>query len=229
MKIDCFNGGFKETLDSDVIREILFFYDGLCKVYFCNGTVKELNTVCDGYNSQFGVPISPDGKILFVSSWETGLHAYNIDSGKELWHFKSTRIKAVYAYDTYLIAIRYCKAVIKLDIADGTKIGEMTSGTIEHSFSVTGPFVLIDTYRGKLSVIDTASLSVFKQYPSKTVNPLNAISFMIRETYLKRNRLTICGLEGPRPFNRVIDPKFLPNESRSLLSKIFHRTAKQVR
>lgn len=153
MRIQNHIGYFEETFDSKIISRVTCTYEGLCSVYFCDGRVHTLTTVADVYNRQFGIPVSLDGKVLFVSSWETGLHAYSVATGEEIWHFKSTRIKAVYVAEKYVVAIRYGESILKLNIADGTKIGELRSGTIECSFGLEFPYILIDTYRGKLSVI----------------------------------------------------------------------------
>ena len=213
MKIQKYDGYFETYPLSATVSKITCPYvGGLCSVHYLDGTVHSLNTVADGYNSQFGLPVSPDGKLLFVSSWDTGLHAYDIITGKEIWHFKSTRIKAVYTAETYVVAVRYGNSILKLNIADGSKIGELRSGTIECSFELSFPYVLIDTYRGKLSVIDMNTLTVARQYARTQINPINAISFMIREVSLKRNKLTISGLEGSLPFCRVIDHHFPPTD-----------------
>lgn len=212
MKIQKHNGYFEEYFDSKIISKVVCAYDGLCSVYFCDGRICTFATVASGYNSQYGIPVSLDGKTLFVSSWETGVHAYNIDTGKEIWHFKSTRIMSVYASEAYVVAVRYGEAVLKLDIADGAKVGELRSGTIEASYELDFLHILVNTYRGKLSVIDMDSLSVVRQYPDSLINPYKAISFMIREVFLDRNKLTIAGLEGPSSFCRIIDDCFLPIE-----------------
>ena len=146
MRIQKFDGYFEEYITSPIISKVTCPYvGGLCSVHFRDGNVYTLNTVADGYNSQFGIPVSLDGKVLFVSSWETGLHAYSITTGEEIWHFKSTRIKAIYVAETYVVAIRYGESILKLNIADGTKIGELRSGTIECSFGLEFPYILIDT------------------------------------------------------------------------------------
>ena len=212
MRIQKNNGYFEEFFDSKIISKIACSYAGLCSVYFCDGKTRTFATMASVYNRQYGIPFSSDGKVLFVSSWETGIHAYDIDTGKEIWRFKSTRIMSVYVSETYLIAIRYGEAILKLDIVNGTKIGELRSGTIEASYELDRLHILADTYRGKLSVIDMDALSVVKQYPDSLINPTKAISFMIREVALKRNKLMITGLECSRPFRRVIDHSFLPIE-----------------
>lgn len=214
MRIQKFSDYFEEYIDSPVISKITCSYlGGLCSVYFRNGTIRSLVTVATGYNSQFGVPVSLDGKILFVSSWETGLHAYDIDTGEKLWHFKSTRIKAVYVSETHVTAIRYGESILVLDITEGSKLKELRSSTIECSYELHSPYVLVDTYKGKFSVINVDSMSIVKSYPKSVTNPRKAISFMVREASLSGSVLSISGLENQRSFCRVIDSTFLPNNT----------------
>ena len=104
--------------------------------------------------------------------------------------------------------MRYGEAVIKFDINDGRKIAELRSRTLEYLYDLSAPFVLANTFRGKLSVIDTETMTIAKQYSPKTVNPANALSLLINEVSLKRNKLTICGFENQWPFKRVIDTHF---------------------
>lgn len=210
--IQSHKGYFEEFFDSKIISKVTCTYEGLCSVHFCDGRICTFETVADGYNRQYGIPASLDGKVLFVGSWEKGLFAYDIETGKEIWRFESTRITSIYVSETHVVAIRYGEAILKLDIANGTKIGELRSGTIEDTFELDPLHILVDTYRGKLSIVDTDALAVVKQYPDPLINPTKAISFMIREASLERNKLTISGLENSRPFCRVIDYNFLPIE-----------------
>lgn len=210
MQIKPFTNGFEEIIDSDVVQKIVSTYDGLCKIYFRDGKTKCVTTNCTAYNSQFGIPTSLDGQIMFVSSWENGLTAYNVDSNSKRWCYKSTRIRSVYVYQTYVVALKYGESIIKFDINNGKKLGELRSGTLEFLYELCAPFVLANTFRGKLSVINTETMSIEKIYQNQKINPSKAISFLIQKAAIERNKLVISGLENQKPFNRIIDTAFIP-------------------
>ena len=200
-------------------------YDGKCTVYFRDKTTKELDVGCDSYNSQYGIPLSEDGSKLFVGSWakdfggnKKGLHAYDINSGALLWRVNEGKIRHIFVYTNYLIALKAYACIFKIDIDSGAILGQIKSGTIENIFNLGFPYVLADTMSGKLSVIDVEKMLIVRKYSTKTVNPFECLSCVIREAVLNDNKLTIYGFEeypnknydisGSNEFCRIIDTDF---------------------
>ena len=223
MRIENIDFGFVEVIEHSGIEKIICKYNGICTIYFYDRPPCQINIGCSSFNAQYGIPISEDGRKLFVGSWEMGLCAYDILSGTQLWKYKSGKIRNIFVYPDFLIVARAYSSVVKVDIETGTLLSEIRSGTLERIFKLDTSFIFADTISGKHSVIDIDKMCVVKKYPAKIINPHNCLSLMVRDAVLKENILTIIGLEEYpqknftpntfvrcKPFSRIIDPNFIP-------------------
>ena len=218
MRIKYIENGFITTIENEIVEKVVCKYDGICTVCFYDKPPKELNIGCSFYNSQFGIPVSDDGRILFVSSWEYGLFAYDIMSGSVLWQLKDKKITSIVVHPTYVVTRKDTSSIIKLKIENGEMLAEIRSGTIVQQFDLGGSYILVNSIRGKLSIIDTDKMLVVKKYASKIVNPSNCLSFLIQDAVLQDYELTISGVEeypdkdykasGQKYFSRIIDNDF---------------------
>ena len=124
----------------------------------------------------------------------------------------------VIAYPSYVIAEWYRKAVLKVDIHTGQLLSELKSGTIGSVWELDPPYILVNKIRGKLSIVNTETMSVVKSYKESTINPNKCLSLLIQECQLRENGLWICGIENhpnrdyniknPTPYTRLIDENF---------------------
>ncbi len=213
------DAGFLQHYQNPLIERIQFKFDGSCTIYFKDGNTVDHFVGCEVvYNEQFGIPISQDGKLLFVSSWEKGLTAYDTIEGKKLWHFRSTRIANVFTYPHFLIAFRYNRALLKIDMSSGALLQELKSGSLEHARRLDDRYFFADRFRGKHCVMDAMTMGIVKTYSPRVVNPSNCLSHVIRDAFLRDGRLYIEGFEDypnrnaavscQQDFIREIDPDF---------------------
>jgi hypothetical protein len=225
VRIEDAEDGFVEMIENGVVEKVVCRYDGVCTVHFYNRLPRDLDVGCSVYNRQYGIPVSEDGRRLFVGSWrmglggrEKGLMAYDIDSGSLLWRFPEGRIRTILVHLGNLIVLRANASVVKLDIDNGTVLGQIRSTTIEHLFDLGSPYALVDTIAGKPSVVDTDRMLILKKYGPKIVNPANCLLVTIRGADLQDEELTIFGVQDypnrdyassdPQKFRRVIDAQF---------------------
>lgn len=199
-----------------IIKEIHLHADGYCTIYFRNETVVRHFVNCEAvYQAQFGLPISLDGKYLFISSWEHGLTAFDTLSGELRWQHKKSKIKSVFPYSNFVVACQYGIGLIKIDIDTGAVLQEIKSGTLEKCYDLDSKHLLLDRWRGKLSVIDGEAMEIVKTYPEKIYNPNDCWSLVITNAYLENGEIIIEGFENyanhnlqesnQRTFCRVID------------------------
>ena len=216
------DAGFLQHYQNPLIDRIQFKFDGSCTICFKDGSTADHFVGCEVvYNEQFGIPISQDGKLLFVSSWEKGLTAYDTIEGKKLWHFRSTRIANVFTYPHFLVAFRYNRALLKIDMSSGALLQELKSGSLEHARRLDDRYFFADRFRGKYCVMDAMTMETVKTYSSKVVNPSNCWSHVIRDAFLRDGRLYIEGFEDypnrnhtvscQQDFEREIDSDFYGN------------------
>lgn len=188
--------GFLQKYDNPYIKEIMFYYTGKYKIAFQNGTEKEHTFDFDAtYLSQFDVPISSDGRLLFISNWYNGLSAIDTKTGEQIWHYKATRIYTVFAFPTFILAEKMNKALIKFDIRTGEVMNEIKSGTIESLYYLADNEVLVDSIRGKLSVVDPATLCIIKSYSHKDTNPSDCLSQVIIDAKKVNGEIVLYGFE----------------------------------
>ena len=66
--------GFLQQYQNPLIDCIQYLKNGYCDIYFTDGRKVRHFINCETvYNRQFGIPLSSDGKFVYVSSWEKGL------------------------------------------------------------------------------------------------------------------------------------------------------------
>ena len=225
MRIKNIDGGFAEIIENGIVEKAICMYDGICTVHFYGKPTKELNVGCSSYHSQYGIPISDDGSKLFVGNWESepggfkkGLHAYDISTGRLLWRLDERKIRHIFVYQKYLITLKANAAIFKVDVNNGAILEQIKSGSIENAYDLGFPYVLADTVKGNLCVLDVEHMAIVKKYSPKVINPSNCISSVIQGATLQGTVLTISGFEqgqlvstfdvSNKPFNRVIDSAF---------------------
>lgn len=195
LNIKAIDGGFCETFSSQQIQKVVCTYDGKCRIYYYTGKMQEILLECSSFNQQYGFPISETHSLLFASSWENGLSAYDISSGLLRWTIPIKKASAVIVMDEYLMLLKNGSALLKIDIASGSIIAEIKSKTIEHIYELRLPYVLLDRFCGRLSILNSANMEIVKTYTEKQINPRNCLSFVIQNVQLENESLVICGFE----------------------------------
>ena len=168
------------------------------------------------YQHQFGVPFSFDGKLLFFYTWEKGVEAISLETGETVWKLHAKHAGRIAVYDSYIIVIQQEIAVLKVDIGTGEILARIGCDA-EDRFALGGPYQLIDSIRGKLSVLDTRDMTVKKTYSKNVIRP-QGWDTLILDAVLKDKVLTLSGWEyiktdgqnraEPKRFSRVIDDSF---------------------
>ena len=188
--------GFLQAYDNQRIKEIQFYNDGNCKILFRDNTVRIHQIKCDAvYSSQFGVPLSDDGRLMFVSSWEKGLIAFDTYTGEIQWQYNTPRIRNVLVNKYYVVAIKYREKLIQFDMQSGCILKEINSGTIEGLFQLQSDYALICRIKGKVCAVNITSMDIIKSFSSREVNPLDCLSSTITSADMVHGEIIISGFE----------------------------------
>lgn len=196
------SNGFTEILEHSVINYIEFDFDGTCKVFYSDGTAKEVTVRTDIYNTQYGIPVSEDGTILFVGNWDDGIWAIDINTNMLLWHIRQKKVRKIFAYNQYITALKQGSSIFKIDIETGKILEEIRSPTIENYFKIDNQRVLVDRIKGKLSVFNTQKMVVEKTFSGEVVNPNNCLAQVIRKAFSVDGEIYISGFEYYAQGNR---------------------------
>ncbi len=212
MKIFKIDYGFETIINNGCISKIISHYsdtdhDNNISILYEDGRTHSISIPVEPFNSQYGLPVSNDNKLIYASSWEKGLMAYDIESGDLVWRYKASRICDIAVYDGFIIVKKDSYAIIKLDEKTGEFISEIKSGTIIKYMPLNDKYALVENIRGKLSVVDLISMEVACSYSEKTVYPNGTIGYNILSAYLYRKELHITGLcsRCPGRFDIMID------------------------
>ena len=194
--------GFMQTYENPLIQAIQYYYNGKCKIYFRDGTIREHFLNHDAvYSSQYGIPLSNDGNLLFVSKWETGITAFDTCSGCVRWNYKSTRIRRVHAYDTYLVADKMDTELLQLRLDTGSVIRRIKSSTIDSFFPLYQEKILVCYIKGKFALVDTREMTIVESFSKKDVNPHNCLSVVITNARLENGKIIVTGFESVKNDN----------------------------
>lgn len=211
--------GFVSIIQNGIVDRIECSYGESCTIYFYHIPPKKINIALSSFNLQYGIPVSDDGRTLFISSWEDGISAYDTLSGSIRWRLKIKKATSIIVYSAYVVLQKQGESLIKIDIENGTVLDTLRSGTIQRQFELLNPYILVDSIRARLSVVDTDRMCVVKQYGRDIVNPRKCLSLLIQNAMLQEGTVSIQGIEQypdgdhtkdrQYEFYRVIDSNFL--------------------
>ena len=212
LTLERIDNGFWERFPSSTIEKILCSFDGYCRVYFLDGRRSEIQLECTVYNEQYGYPVSERHGLLFSTSWQHGVSAYDLFTGEIRWKVPGSRMTRAFPIGDYLIVMRYGYALLKLDIQAGALLSKISGGTLEHQFWLTGPYVFVECVRGKHVILNTDTMQIVRSYRPQEINPKQCLSFAILDAEITDNGLVISGFEEyPNGiFNvspKIVDPK----------------------
>lgn len=208
MKITRTPDGCTVVPDSPHVDRVLLEYDpghweddsGRCTVFFRDGSTASFAWKWERYHVYvYGLCFSEDGKILYTGDWYKGLYAIDSRSGETLWHYRPAKIRGIYVFPGYLLALRYGSSLVKLDLHTGELLGELTGRSLEHCWRLDGGHVLLDSRNGRLCAVDTETLETVKTYrisgAGSLVNPRDCLALAIRKAWLEAGKLYISGFE----------------------------------
>ncbi len=114
---------------------------------------------------------------LFVPAGENGLYAFELATGKQVWHITPTSFVAAPSYDpatqkVYIGGIN--GSVYKIDPQNGSIVGTYSTGSsIRKAALVFGNFTYAVTDDGKLHKITTATMTVAANFPYSAGSPID--------------------------------------------------------
>lgn len=197
MQIILFKGGFRHCYDHNTIAFTDCDYDtGNCTVTFHDMSTKTIKTPCSSYNSQYGIPVSPDGKLLFYTDWYKGLYVHQIDDGKLIWYMRKSRLTSMHVTEDCLYVTRYCKTFYKIDYHNQTIVNEITGTDINKFVYFEDDTCLLWFSKGCICHIDCKTFDIIAKYPNKIYNPNECLSLRVRNAYRQNNTFYIEGFES---------------------------------
>ena len=197
MRIDRFCDKCILYPETEAIRKVELLYDsGLCTILFRDGTSSSFLHDWEAYHvAYYGLSFTRDGKTVFTGSWEKGVYALDTASGKIIWHYRCTKIRELFAFSNYLVAMRFGDSLCKIDSTAGTLLGRLSGSAFESCWRLDDKHILIESKYGKLCVIDTDLMQIVHKYGAQVFNPNGCIGLVIQNAWKKNGSVMISGIE----------------------------------
>ena len=197
MRIDRFCDKCILYPETEAIRKVELLYDsGLCTILFRDGTSSSFLHDWEAYHvAYYGLSFTRDGKTVFTGSWEKGVYALDTASGKIIWHYRCTKIRELFAFSNYLVAMRFGDSLCKIDSTAGTLLGRLSGSAFESCWRLDDKHILIESKYGKLCVVDTDLMQIVHKYGAQVFNPNGCIGLVIQNAWKKNGSVMISGIE----------------------------------
>ena len=188
MTTSCFSGAiarvrvtqpyhFGEAVDADV--EVLF-RDG--REY----TWKN-NRVSTVYNGQFGISVSPDGRFVFVQTWDRGLFCYDSGTGKQVWRTgRRFGITNMCVNASTVLVHQHDRALQLLDMETGEVIKEKKPARAWGFYCLDSGHLICHTCARQWEIIRASDLETVQIIPAKQFPD---DSWCIRNVYLENGKV----------------------------------------
>lgn len=188
--------GLIQTYKNPIIHQIMLRFNGDCTISFLNGTEKTWRIPCDPvYIEQYGIPLSADGRFMAIPSWEMGISVYSTKTGALLWKHLSKKIRQVFFYQDSIAAVKCGESIFQLNLADGHKMREIRSSSIEAAYDLRDGLVLVCSIKGKYSLIHMNDFTIVRQFSKSTIDPNKCLSTVITGATVENGKIIMHGFE----------------------------------
>ena len=197
MRIDRFCDKCILYPETEAIRKVELLYDsGLCTIRFRDGTSSSFLHDWEAYHvAYYGLCFTSDGKTVFTGNWEKGVYALDTASGKIIWHYRCTRVRELFAFSNYLVAMRFGDSLCKIDSTAGALLGRLSGSAFESCWRLDDKYILIESKYGKLCVVDTDLMQIVHKYGAPVFNPNRCIGLVIQNAWIQNGSVMISGIE----------------------------------
>ena len=151
--------GFRQHLHNEYVREIWSYYieHSECVLYYKDGRRKQLNIGCSSFNSQFGTPVSEDGKHIFINKWSSGLYSFCTETGLMDWKAGEKFTHEFILFRRYITLMHASKGLLKIDSESGEIIDELKDKTFVSHYHLSDSLIAVSTSRNTLEIVDSKS------------------------------------------------------------------------
>jgi hypothetical protein len=197
MKIESVSNLLPIHFDHDKIKTLLYDTDGnLSVINKDNEHLLKFHTKASvAYNRQYGTPISPDGRYVFIGTWEHALFCYSLESGTLVWKQTPGKIRNIIVHENLLFVEMADRGIYVRDLDSGKLLQEIKMSSIDSFFLLNQTELFAGPKNGKYFLFEIPFLKIKTEIKTKSLNIHNSLSFIILDVYYKDNDLMIKGWE----------------------------------
>ena len=190
---------------------------GTVRILFRDGTETSWKSKYSDpvYQEQTGIPVSADGSLIFLPTWERGFHCLNARTGERVWD-KRYGVTTVFVGQDTLICHRPYRALQMLDLRTGVLLHERPSQAWGFT-SLNHQYIICHVKKGKhhnqWDIIRAATLEAVQSFSQKELTG-NHEDYVVRRIMWKQpDVLCVSGFKNVF----VADPKHGEAEARPYL------------
>lgn len=176
----------------------VFEADGNVEIHDVRGVrLARFQTVYQpGFNSQYPPPLSPDGAVLYVGSWERGLFCYDVARGSLKWRQGPGRVRGIFPFAGGVV-VEMCGRGLYRRLQDtGELVDTAKMSGVEVVRRLSGEMLFAGPLRNRYLVLELSTLRRIGSVTDRDVNPLRRLSFVVRDAVGDLDQLIITGFEG---------------------------------
>ncbi|GAB3284711.1 hypothetical protein GCM10027347_61750 [Larkinella harenae] len=179
------------------IQTLQYESDGFLTVVDQQGQpINKFKTVaCIAYNAQYGTPISNDGQLVLIGSWERGLFCYSIKEQKLVWKAGPGRVRGILVSDDSLLIEMEGRGIYRRNLYSGKLIEIIKLPAIETFKQLNATELFAGPGRGVYWLFHLPSMQPTKQVKARDLNVNNCLSYVIEDVYYRDQVLLVKGFE----------------------------------
>lgn len=165
-------------------------------------TVSRFKTVASvAYNAQYDTPISKDGQLVFIGTWERGLFCYSIQEQKLVWKAGPGRVRGILVNGHTLLVEMSGRGVYRRDLYSGKLIEIIKLPSIDTFKQLNANQLFAGPLKGAYWLFDIPSMQPMKQVKTRDLNVNNCLSYVIQDVYCRNQIPLVKGFEQYRGGN----------------------------
>ncbi len=173
-----------------------FDSNGFCRIRKGGKTRSSFQTIYERvFNGQYPPPLSPDGRRLYIGSWRSGLHCYDVSTGKVRWRKGPGRVRNIYAFKGLVLAEMEGRGLYLRKEDNGDLVRVISMSGISFVHLLRRNLLMAGPYRQKYLGFEVPKLQLSFELSELAMNPNGCLSFRPLSASLSRNALTVRGFE----------------------------------
>lgn len=158
-----------------------FIDGGSCLAYDATGRLlSQFDTDYSfAYNELIGAPLSADGRLLFVSSWERGVSCYDVCSGERIWREGPGRARKLFVVDDRLVVEMVSRGIYVRFCSSGKLVKLVTMTTMQCMFRPHPSRLFVGPKRNQYYLLGLPELEVRRKIKANVINKNECLSFVI--------------------------------------------------
>lgn len=189
--------------DHEKIKTLRYDIDGSLSVIGTDNTVRITfpTKASVAFNRQYGTPISPDGKYVFIGTWEYGLFCHDLETGQVIWKQGPGKVRTIVVGGDFLFVEMCDRGMYVRDLKSGELVKEFKMSSINKLKRLSPTELFAGPRNSKYYIYSIPTLELKQEIKLKALNVNQCLSYIILDVFYRDNTLFVKGWEQYRHGN----------------------------